>query len=228
MKCNNCGEEKDSSEFHKEKNKKGSLVYRKECKDCRHAKNSQWHKRNADKHAKRMSVYYNLHKERVSELRKQRYAEADKEERKRKAHERYRSSKEKIAEYAKKNRTRINKWFRDKEKIDPLFRIARRIRGRLRSAIRAGGFAKRSRTAALLGCTYAELLAHLGPAPESAHLDHICPCAQARSVEELEKLQHFSNLRWLPATENLSKSDARTSEGEYLCLLLLGREWIDA
>jgi len=66
----------------------------------------------------------------------------------------------------------------------------------------------------------------LGPKPEGDyHLDHICPCAQAQNEEELIKLQHYSNFRWLPAKENLIKSSNRVPEAEEMCKTLLGRDW---
>jgi hypothetical protein len=68
---------------------------------------------------------------------------------------------------------------------------------------------------------------HLGPKPiGKVHLDHICPCAQAKNQEELIKLQHYSNFRWLSAEENLSKSDNWTLEAEQKCRELLDRDWI--
>ena len=53
--------------------------------------------------------------------------------------------------------------------------------------------------------------------------DHICPCAQAETEEELIKLQHYLNIR--PYKDNLVKSDNKTPEGDDMCRLLLGREW---
>jgi hypothetical protein len=81
----------------------------------------------------------------------------------------------------------------------------------------------------LLGCTGADLLSLWGveSIPEGYHIDHVVPLAQAKSIEEAEKLCHYRNLRLLPAEENLAKSDNRTPEGEALCLALLGRPWID-
>ena len=43
--------------------------------------------------------------------------------------------------------------------------------------------------------------------------------------QELLKLQHYSNLRWLPASDNMYKSDKWTPDGASICKQLLGREW---
>ena len=90
------------------------------------------------------------------------------------------------------------------------------------------GFSKKSKTASLLGCSFEELQIHLGLKQECNYeLDHICPCAQAQNEEELIKLQHYSNFRWLSAEENGAngKWNKWTPEGEELCRKLLGREW---
>jgi hypothetical protein len=102
------------------------------------------------------------------------------------------------------------------------------IRCRLRTIFKRNSYSKKSHTHELLQCSYEELQKHLGNKPDGEiHLDHICPCAQAQNEEELIKLQHWSNFRWLEASENESKSDNWTEEGEQKCRELLSREWIN-
>lgn len=114
-----------------------------------------------------------------------------------------------------------------KIKNDPLLSLCRRIRKLVWININKQGYTKRSRTFELLGCSKEELLIHLGPKPEGAiHLDHICPCSQSIDEVELIKLQHYSNLRWLAASENLSKNDSATPEAIEMCKKLLNRDWI--
>ena len=64
--------------------------------------------------------------------------------------------------------------------------------------------------------------------PEGYHIDHICPLAQAQTIEEAKKLCNYANLQLLPKLENIRKSDSKTPEGEEMCKKLLGREWIDS
>jgi hypothetical protein len=64
------------------------------------------------------------------------------------------------------------------------------------------------------------------PPCEHPHLDHICPVAQAKTEEEVIKLQNYINFQWLTPEENTSKGDKPTEEGIFLCRFLLGREWI--
>ena len=137
--------------------------------------------------------------------------------------------KEYMSRYNSENRDKLNEWSRTH--IPPkgtLKRFKLDLRRLIGSALHHRSFTKRSRTHQLLGCSYEEFMIYLGPQPEGKiHLDHICPCAQAQNEEELLKLQHYSNFRWLPAEENLKKSAKRTPESEEMCKVLLGREWID-
>lgn len=101
----------------------------------------------------------------------------------------------------------------------------------VRQTVKAGliyhRYKKTSDTATLIGCSFDELLTHLGRRCGEDQLDHICPLSQARNQTEMDALQHYTNLQWLSPRENMRKSDKRTPEGEELCRQLLGREWID-
>lgn len=100
-----------------------------------------------------------------------------------------------------------------------------RIRNRINCAIKR--VSKKSSSEQMLGCSIKELLTYLKRMPkENEHVDHICPCSQAQNEEELIKLQHFSNLRIIDNTTNLTKSDSWTPEGAELCRILLNREWV--
>lgn len=119
-------------------------------------------------------------------------------------------------------------YFHRRRKNDPLFALRMRVSNLILKQLQAGYTEKSKKTTDLLGCSYETLMEHLGPKPEgNYHLDHIVPCAQAKNAEELIKLQHYTNFRWLPAKENLEKCCSRTPEGEELCRKLLGREWED-
>lgn len=110
----------------------------------------------------------------------------------------------------------------------PLEEARHRVRKLISESLRRKKYKKRSRTAILLCCSFEILLDHLGPKPEAdSHMDHICPCSQARNEEELMKLQHYTNFQWLSPKENLTKGDRKTPGGEKLCRKLLNREWID-
>lgn len=61
---------------------------------------------------------------------------------------------------------------------------------------------------------------------DGLQIDHICPFAQARNVDEVIRLGHYSNIRLVTPEENQAKKHKKTAEGEALCRALLGREWI--
>jgi hypothetical protein len=66
------------------------------------------------------------------------------------------------------------------------------------------------------GCSFADFRNHIekqfskGMNWEDAsawHIDHIIPCASAKSIEDLHALFHFTNLRPVWAADNLAKKD---------------------
>jgi hypothetical protein len=150
----------------------------------------------------------------------------NKELKKSKVKERYLLKKDEIiqSEVAKR---------RSRREIDPFFKMKHNIRSLISMVLRNRSFIKESKTAILLGCSYIEFSAHIESLFDLSMswdnygylwtYDHICPCAQAQTEEELVKLQHYSNLR--PYKDNLVKSNNKTPEGEQLCFLLLGRKW---
>lgn len=92
---------------------------------------------------------------------------------------------------------------------DPVRKLRYSIATLINTSFKRQGWSKQTKTYALLGCSFKEFHQHLGPKPtEDAHMDHILPCSYAQTKEELEAFQHWSNFQWLPAKENLSKSDA--------------------
>jgi len=113
--------------------------------------------------------------------------------------------------------------------INPLRLLQCRLRSSVRVALLKYRIYKEGRaTQDLIGISAEDILKVIGHPPDvSYHLDHICPLSQALDEHESIKLFNPSNLRWLPAADNLRKSDSHTPEGEELCRQLLGREWQD-
>ena len=103
-----------------------------------------------------------------------------------------------------------------KRKSNPAYALKARLQARCRDALKAIGVKKNSRTEEMLGCSFADFRWHIekqfakGMNWEDAsawHIDHIIPCASAKSVEELQALFHFTNLRPVWAADNLAKKD---------------------
>lgn len=96
---------------------------------------------------------------------------------------------------------------------NPLYKLRQQMSTLIHSSMRKKGWSKTTKTQALVGCSFSELMGHLkSTLPdyenyEVIHIDHILPCSSAENEDELNALQHYSNLQWLPGPENLSKSD---------------------
>ena len=116
------------------------------------------------------------------------------------------------------NRDRIRKYMRkyqkERAKKDPIFLLSRRCGGRIRDAFRYKGFGKNTKTAKMLGCSWEQLKDHIenqfvsGMTWEDKHLwhiDHIIPVSSAKTIEELERLCHYTNLQPLWAEDNMRK-----------------------
>jgi hypothetical protein len=136
--------------------------------------------------------------------------------------------------YQKANRKKLqekaNKWkaanrelvgaqrkrWHEKRKSDSVYLIGNRIRARMRRAFTRNGFGKESKTEKMLGCSFKQFTKHIesqfadgmcwGNRSEW-HLDHIIPLSCATTIEGLERLSHYTNIRPLWAAENILKSD---------------------
>lgn len=111
------------------------------------------------------------------------------------------------------------KVYNDKEKQrrknDPMFTMVKRLRKRLRESVLNKHEIRDKKLREILGCSYEELLVHL----ESKflenmswenmnlwHIDHIIPLASAKSLEDVYRLNHYTNLQPLWAEDNLRKN----------------------
>jgi hypothetical protein len=126
--------------------------------------------------------------------------------------------------YSKNRRRKLTydaSYKNDRYHTDAIYRLKVLSRRALSSALKRGGFSKRSPTAKSRGCSDAELKQHLFARAEQEiskfteqkflsghyHLDHCIPLATAKTEADIFKLSHYSNLRLLPAADNLKKGD---------------------
>lgn len=117
---------------------------------------------------------------------------------------------------------------KNRKHIDALYNFICQSKKIINKSLKSNGWSKDSTVQELLGCSYEDFMQYLGPKPNgNVHRDHICPLSQAQNQEEAEKLQHYTNFRWLSADDNLKKSDNKTPEAEEMCRKLLGRDWIE-
>jgi hypothetical protein len=99
---------------------------------------------------------------------------------------------------------------------DPVCLMTERVRSRIHMALRQKGFSKKSKTEKMLGCSFRHFTKHIesqftdGMSWDNRsewHLDHILPLACATTIEGLEMLSHYTNIRPLWAAENREKAD---------------------
>lgn len=119
---------------------------------------------------------------------------------------------------AQKHRVKRNKRSatrqKERRKTDYMFAMRCRVRARLTTAFRNRRIRKGTRTEIMIGCDWQTLADFIQSqfsrgmswANRSLwHIDHIIPLASASNEEELRRLCHYTNLRPLWGTENLSK-----------------------
>jgi hypothetical protein len=132
----------------------------------------------------------------------------------------YEKNKEKRKEYRQKNTENYNKWERKKRKNDPLYRFKKNFVGRLRVLLKKTGDRKTTKTSEIIGLSIIGLREHLesqwepwmnwdnygkyksGSFNYGWDIDHIIPTSTATTMEEMVKLNHYTNLKPLCSTYN--------------------------
>jgi hypothetical protein len=127
-------------------------------------------------------------------------------------------AKAKAKAYREVNKSKMREWSKEyrkeREKVDPVFKLARRIRTLIYIKIRSHGYTKKSKTYSILGCSYDEFSTHIakqftqGMTWENYgdwHIDHIIPVASATTEDDVIRLNHYTNLQPLWARDNLVK-----------------------
>ena len=108
---------------------------------------------------------------------------------------------------------------RERLKSDPVFAFTKQVRCLVRDAVARGGYAKSTKTATILGCTWPEFVTHIerqflpGMSWSNRgewHIDHIVPMATAVTEADVLALNHFTNLRPLWGPDNLKKGAKQT------------------
>lgn len=122
-------------------------------------------------------------------------------------------------EYVARNRAKVtsrqNEWAKAKLVADSMFALKKRIRSLIGNAFASVGSSKNQETQVILGCTFDAFKVHIerqflpgmvwGRMGREIHIDHIVPLATAVSEQDVMALNHFTNLRPMWATENISK-----------------------
>ena len=122
-----------------------------------------------------------------------------------------------------KNKEKVIKWninySKEREQVDIIYKYSRYIRKIIGNSFKRNNkFHKNSKTEQILGCTLEFFINYiLNLAPKGTkledfgkfgfHIDHIIPLSLATSQEEIEKLNHYTNLQPLWWSDNIKKSN---------------------
>lgn len=203
-----------------QKNNKEKLVaakkkYRQNNKEKVANYKKEYRQNNKSKTIEYSKKYTENNKEKIAEYRKE-----NKEKNKEYFKNYYQKNKEKIKQYLVINKIDIrekdNKRRFNKRNLEPLYKLKENLRSRMHHAFKNKNFIKSQRTLEMLGCDLETIKSHLEKQFTKEmnwsnqgkwHIDHIIPCASAKTEEELIKLFHYTNLQPLWAADNLSKSD---------------------
>jgi hypothetical protein len=129
---------------------------------------------------------------------------------------------EKKKEYIKKNKRKVldrqKRYFVERSKIDPIFKLSNILRSRVRNFMKSKNISKKINKdiTEMVGCNPTKLKEHIekqfvdgmswkNHGQKGWHLDHIIPLVSAKTEEELYKLNHYTNLQPLWAIDNLKK-----------------------
>lgn len=128
---------------------------------------------------------------------------------------------EKFKKYYEENKEKINKrnvkYIKNRLKKDSVFKLKFNIRSLIRGSFKRGKnqFRKDAKTEEILGCTIEEFRIYIESKLKKGmtfdnygewHLDHIIPLANAKTREDIIKLNHYTNFQPLWAKDNLKKS----------------------
>ena len=224
--CTMCKKEIDICNFHKDKNTQDG--FRSHCKNCIKDR----YNNNKDKYKKRQkenynpeskSEYYKKKKQIILEKNKE-YKLLNKEKLIQYRKERYNNDKERFLSYTK-DYYKLNKekvlnrqleYEKNRLKNDSLYRFKCNIKSNIRSSFLRGKakFKKQTNTEKILGCSIEYFQKHIESNFQEGmsfdnhgewHIDHIIPLATAKTIEDVIKLNHYTNLQPLWAIDNLKK-----------------------
>ena len=203
-KCSQCKIDKELGDFYKSSRDRDG--YRGNCKEC----NSKYRKDNKE----RLTEYFKNRK--YDPEKKKEYYELNKDHIKSRSDIYYQNNKEKKLEYQKEyqknNKDKRNLYLSERRKNDPLFKLITNVRNLINNSFYGMGYSKESRTQEILGCSFEELKSHLESKFESWmswenrglyngyfdfgwDIDHITSLSSAKSIDELIKLNHYTNLQ---------------------------------
>lgn len=201
-KCNKCNIEKNLSEFRKRSDSKDG--HRNDCKSCSSLMEKIKRQDNHDIIREREKKSYERNKGKWRNSRSN-YRILNKEKSILYMKDYYTNNKERLLKYN-------IEYTKNRKDIDLIFKSSLAIRNLIYQSITKNGFSKKSRAVDILGCSFEEFKKYLeskfepwmtwdnygkynGELNYGWDIDHIEPASSAKSIDEIIKLNHFTNLQ---------------------------------
>lgn len=174
-------------ETHKEQIKEAHRKWREKNREHINAKAREQYKENSEPFKDRNNRYTNSHKEKVKQSRHR---------------------------YKIENRQKCTDYERNKRHNDSIYRLRTNLRNLIRRYTKGKGYKGSKSVYEILGCDfdyfkdYIEKKFKNGMTFENYgewNIDHIIPISSAKNDEDLERLNHYTNLQPLWANENYKK-----------------------
>lgn len=184
--CTSCHIEKSLEDFYR----KGK-GYKSKCKKCCSEYTKKYYQENKQVHNQRMKEHYFENKDDYT-----------------KNHKKYKSeNSEKILEIAKK-------YNKNRRQVDVLFRLKQNLRSRINGYLKVKKILKTNKTIDFVGCQTEELKKHLESLFDvnmswknygEWEIDHKIPLSEAKNIEDIYKLNNFTNLQPMWKLDNIMK-----------------------
>jgi hypothetical protein len=229
--CNKCGEIKEICEFGKNNREKDKINTI--CKNCENLKSKNYRLNNKEKIKKLNSEHYKNNKKEILSKSKEYYLnnrETIIEKNKKYYFDNINKVKitkkiysdqnkeqlnNKSREYSNKNRKLLSQKEKERRNSDNLFRTIRYVRNRINQYFKSKNYKKDCESFQLVGCSpdflreYIESLFTDGMSwdlvGQYIHIDHITPLSSGKTIDDVNKLCHYTNLQPLWAKDNLIK-----------------------
>lgn len=188
--CSKCGLEKEYHKFNKKCDTKDG--YALICKDCKKLN------RNKEKDSETYKKWAAEHREHLNKRAREYRASLPKKERTKQTKE--------------EKRLHQNIYYKNRIKNDPAFKIRRNIKRNIIFSLKRNNLIKNTKTQIILGCSFEEFKKHLeskwepwmswnnyglynGTPNYGWDIDHIVPSSFGLTIDEIYKLNHYTNLQ---------------------------------
>ena len=195
--------------------------WRKRNSDKIKAQNKKYRETNKEKIEAYHKEWRDKNRDRLNEQQRQKYRENPDAFKERK--ERYVSShleqvKEARKRYKNENRQKCTDYERTKKQTDPIYRFRTSFTCLISGYLRKKNYKGGKKTWEIVGCDFETFLEYIksrfedgmtmenyGHGEGKWNIDHIIPICTARTDEDIEKLNHYSNLRPMWASDNYKR-----------------------